>query len=82
MAHEVARLIDGKIVAPEQFRRDASGPQLVEYKSNDTPDLAAAVDRLHAALNDMTPDDLSMTYTTEEANGKKRTSFQFRAYRR
>jgi hypothetical protein len=87
MTREIARLVDGKLITPEQYnnvapRRDNNNSQLVEYKSDEVPDLVGAVDHLREALDGMSPDDVSMSYTTEQKGDQKRSSFQFRAYRR
>jgi hypothetical protein len=84
MTREIARLIDDKIITPEQYnnRHDNSGSQLVEYKSDQMPDLVGAMDHLREAISGMSPDDVSVSYTTEQQGDKKRSSFQFRAYRR
>jgi hypothetical protein len=91
MAREIARLIDGKLINPEQYmvnnnavtpRRDSDSSQLVEYKSSEMPDLVGAMDHLREAISGMSPDDVSVSFTTEQTGDKKRSSFQFRACRR
>jgi hypothetical protein len=55
---------------------------LVEFESDQLPDVGAALAQLQAAIRDMRADDLNIEFTnTQDGDGRSKSHFRLRAYR-
>jgi hypothetical protein len=59
-----------------------SSADLVEMESDQVPNIASAVTQLQAAIRDMRADGISLEFSREQGDGRSKSHFRLRAYRR